>query len=80
MRVTRQVPRCPDRSGRLGSGVSLLDRHSFWAAEQTNVVELVEADDGFGNVSHSLANPVLSGLVATELQWPGARALPPQWS
>ena len=53
---------------------------NFWATEQTNVVELVEANDGFGKMIYSLANPVLSGLVAKVVHWPGASSLQAQLS
>lgn len=54
--------------------------HDFWATEQTNVVELVEADGGFGKMIHSPADPVLRGLVGEVVHWPGAGSLPRKWA
>ena len=48
---------------------------NFWASEQTSVVGFVEADDGFGRMIYSLANPVLCGLVDKVVHWPGASSL-----
>jgi hypothetical protein len=44
---------------------------NFWAAEQTSVVELVEAKDVLDKMVYTLTNPVKADLVALVKDWPG---------
>jgi len=45
---------------------------NFWAAEQPNVVHLVEARDRFDKLVYLLMNPVADDLVDRAVDWPGA--------
>ena len=48
---------------------------SFWAPEQTSVVELVEPGDVLAKATYALSNPVKDNLVARADEWPGASSL-----
>jgi len=48
---------------------------NFWAAEQPNVVYLVEASDRFDKLIYVLSNPVNADLVEHVADWPGACSL-----
>lgn len=47
---------------------------SFWDGEKTSVVRLETPEAILDKIAYTLANPVAAGLVATALDWPGARS------
>ena len=48
---------------------------NMWSAEETNVVECVEARDSFGRMIYSLTNPTEHHLVERAHHWPGVTSL-----